>query len=68
MDLTDLIGTEGKAITVTPKDGSGSYTGIVRSVHDTGVTVWLDGEQKDEGDVRTAHLIGPHADASAELK
>lgn len=68
MELADLIGSEGKTITITPKDkAQGAYAGIVRSVHETGVTVWLDGEAKDEGEVVTVHLIGKDADASAEI-
>lgn len=63
----DFLGSEGKTISVTPKTGD-AYAGIVRSVHETGVTVWMDGEAKDEGEVRTVHLDGPHADATATIK
>lgn len=57
----------GAAVTVKPNNGD-AYVGVVRSVHETGYTIWLDGEAKDEGEVRTIHTSGKDADASVEAK
>lgn len=67
MATDSLDGLEGKTITITPKNGRQAYTGVVRSVHGAGVTIWMDADAKDEGEVRTVHLIsvknGQQADA-----
>lgn len=65
-DEHPLDGQEGKRVKVTPASGE-AYEGVVRSVHETGYTVWLDGEKKDEGEVRTVHTLGPKPDGSVEL-
>lgn len=60
-DAHPLEGLEGKTLTITPKDGTAPYAAVVRSIHETGVTLWVD------GGVRTVHLIsvknGQQADA-----
>lgn len=57
----------GDSVTVKPNNGD-AYVGVVRSVHETGYTIWLDGEAKDEGEVRTIHTSGKDANASVEGK
>lgn len=52
----------GTKVTVTPKNGD-AYTGYVRSVHESGYTIWMDADAKDEGEVRTIHTSGPWADS-----
>lgn len=66
-----LEGLEGTTVTITPKDGSAAYEATVRSIHETGLTLWMDATAKDEGEVRTVHVIDATkapADASFEVK
>lgn len=63
-----LEGLEGRTVTITPKDGSAPYEATVRSIHETGFTLWMDAKAKDDGEVRTVHVFdiknGTQADAS----
>ena len=50
----------GDKVKVTPKDGK-AYAAVIRGVHETGYTLWMDGKKQDDGEVRTVQTSGPEA-------